>query len=126
MIFSPMLISESVIVTPHIHIFKLSTIAFLNLHPLTLTASSGPGSGDITVWRGFRGKGIKDSDMGETVAGSPCSAVLGAVDLASDSGVCIVKSLVKSEGCMDDSGACPDDSSWGMAVLSACVVKTRV
>jgi hypothetical protein len=41
MMFCPVLISESVIVTPQVHMFKLRTFAFLNLRPRELTGGSG-------------------------------------------------------------------------------------
>lgn len=70
MMFLLALISESVIVMPHVHIFKLSTIAFLNLRPRVLTAgSSGDGRSEV--------EGTKDlGEMGGSGAFS--AAISGA------------------------------------------------
>lgn len=104
--FIPALISESVIVTPQVHIFKLSAIAFLNLRPRVLTAGSMTGSGLGSGDAGRRDVG-EIKDLGETASGGACNAV--------DSGSCV-----------NNSRAGLNDSESGMVDSTACGVETDV
>ena len=69
------LISESVIVTPQVHMFKLSTFAFLNLRPQELTGGSQGGSSD--AWR--VDLGVDSGTTGPGDAAVSCSGTCGAV-----------------------------------------------
>ena len=86
--------------------FKLSTFAFLSLHPQVLTAGSELGS----VWRGDRGLGTK----GGMAKSAACSAVISGVR------------MVKSEGHVIDSRVCVFNSEGGMSNPRGCTALCTV
>ena len=65
------LISELVIITPHVHMFKLSMFAFLNLRPQELTGCSSD------VWR-VNGGTAGPGDVAVSCSGASSAVTLGA------------------------------------------------